>query len=291
MTSAEKISANSPDSWNRVWKETWERCIASGRGQECWQAWSDESDARRYLAASAQRPAALARAADLCSLVQPDWRVLDIGAGPGNITLPLAAKAACVTAVEPAPGMMTVLRGQVRERGIGNVRLVGKKWDDTDPRTDLCPPYDLSFASFSLGMTDLRSGIEKMIAVTRREIVLFWHAGVQSRERDSLVLWPLLHGREFEPVPKSDIVFSILYAMGIYPDIKVLRSRTEILYDSFEDALEDFARRYDACDAEKKAVLSDYLGKKLVARGTKKALVCCDTSMRISWKLEDSDVF
>lgn len=278
---------NAGTDWNEVWMETQKRHTASGRGGECWCAWRDEADARDYLAMSRKRPAARDRMEDLCSLVRPGWRVLDIGAGPGNIAIPLAGKAAHVTAAEPAPGMAAVLKEQIRDQGINNITVVNKKWDDIDPAADLSPPYDLSFASFSLGMLDLRSSIEKMMTVTAGKIVLFWHAGHQAWDRDSLVLWPLLHGRNFEPIPKSDIVFNLLYSMGIYPDIRVIRSRTEIVYDSFADALEQFARRYDAGDEAKKALLADYLNEKLISRDGKTILPRSDAGMRISWNTEE----
>jgi hypothetical protein len=273
--------------WNSVWIEKQRRCTESGRGRESWQTWEDEAAAREYLDMTRSRPASSLRVCDIISLVKPDWRVLDIGAGPGNIAVPLSASCAHVSAVEPARGMALVLGRQIEAAKITNIHVVNKKWDDVIPPVDLSPPYDLSFASFSLGMKDIRASIVKMMSVTSREIVIFWHAGLQSWDRHTMELWPLLHDREYYPCPQSDVLFNVLYSMGIYPDVKVIRSNTEIVYQSFEEALEQFARRYDAADNRQRGILSAYLERRLLKKDGKIFLPRIDTGMRFSWKLED----
>jgi len=276
-----------PMDWNAVWMEAQKRNIASGRGGECWHSWKDEAAARAYLEMTKKRPVAQDRAADILALAKSDWRVLDIGAGPGNITLPLAERVAHVTAVEPAPGMATVLAKCVAESGLSNIRLVSKRWDDIESAVDLEPPYDLSFASFSLGMLDLRASLEKMMTVTTREIVLFWHAGHQSWDIDAMELWPLLHGRRYDPIPKSDIVFNLLYSMGIYPEVHVLRSRTGQVFETFDEALDQYSRRYAVDTEPQRRILVDYLKDKITLSGSKWLLPRTDAGMRISWKIED----
>jgi hypothetical protein len=74
--------------------------------------------------------------------------------------------------------------------------------------------------------------------------------------------------------------------MGIYPDVKVLRHNRRICYNTFEEALERYARHFDADSEEKRAVLADYLEGKLITDGSKKMLFSHDVSMRISWKMK-----
>ena len=154
--------------WNLVWIEKQRRCTESGWGRECWQTWEDEAAAQEYLDMTRSRPVSRQRIDDICSLVRPDWRVLDIGAGPGNIAIPLSALCSHVSAVEPAHGMALILNKQLQTAKINNVHLVNKKWDDVIPSRDLSPPYDLSFASFSLGMNDIRTSIVKTAGTAAR---------------------------------------------------------------------------------------------------------------------------
>jgi SAM-dependent methyltransferase len=275
--------------WNNAWMDAQWLNIDSGHGGECWHSWADKEAAKEYFQHSLHSYATKERIADLCSQVRPESRVLDIGAGPGNIAIPIARIAEQLTAVEPAPGMAAVFQDQLSMENIDNIQLINKKWDDVDTE-ELRPPYDLSFASFSMGMIDLKASIEKMMEVTLGTIVIFWHAGIQSWDRESMELWPLLHGKPYYPVPESNIIFNLLYSMGIYPDIKVLRHNRKIVYDSFETALEAYAGRYDAKDPEKRRVLEKYLKDKLYQADGKRMLFTTDVGMRISWPMAQATV-
>jgi SAM-dependent methyltransferase len=278
------IDPNSID-WNEIWMDAQQKNIASGTGGECWTAWEHKDDAREYFLKASHSPAAKERVADLCRLARPTSRVLDIGAGPGNITLPLSKIVTHITAVEPADGMLSIIRDQINLETSSNILLVGKRWDDIDVETDLLPPYDLCFASFSLGMMNLRESIEKMIAVTTGAIVLFWHAGLQSWDEDSIELWPLLHGKHFSPVPQSNIIFNLLYSMGIYPDITVSRHSWRVVYESFDAIFEHYARRYDAVSEEQRKILSAYIRSKFLVYGEKSMIrFTHSVSMRITWQ-------
>ncbi|AEF84578.1 methyltransferase type 11 [Treponema primitia ZAS-2] len=275
--------------WNDAWMDAQRLNIDSGHGGECWHSWENKEAAKEYFQHSLHSYAAKERIADLCSQVRPESRVLDIGAGPGNIAIPIARIAKQLTAVEPAPGMAAIFQDQLSMENIDNIQLINKKWDDVDTE-ELRPSYDLSFASFSMGMIDLKASIEKMMEVTLGTIVIFWHAGIQSWDRESMELWPLLHGKPYYPVPESNIIFNLLYSMGIYPDIKVLRHNRKIVYNSFEAALEAYAGRYDAKDPEKRRVLEKYLKDKLYQADGKRMLFTTDVGMRLSWPMAQATV-
>ncbi|MDR2535392.1 MAG: class I SAM-dependent methyltransferase, partial [Treponema sp.] len=203
--------------WNEAWKEAQRKNIDSGHGGECWTAWEDKDAAKNYFNSFIASPSAKKRAAELSRMIKSGSRVLDIGAGPGNIAIPLSKKVSHVSAVEPAAGMAEVFKDQISLEGADNIRLVPKRWEDVDVAADLEGPYDLCFASFSLGMLDLKESIEKMISVTTNTIVLYWHVGLQSFDEDAIELSPLLYGKKHYPVPDSNIIFNLLYNMRIYP--------------------------------------------------------------------------
>src|SRR5207245_10842337 len=50
--------------------------------------------------------------------------VLDVGAGSGRLTLPCAARAAEVLALEPAAGLRRELAAKLQRCGIANVRII-----------------------------------------------------------------------------------------------------------------------------------------------------------------------
>jgi SAM-dependent methyltransferase len=259
--------------------------IDSGQGGECWALWPDKESAREYYRKSFA--SAKTRAASLATLINPGSRVLDIGAGPGTIALSLAKKAAHVTAVEPSPGMAAFFREQIDLENAHNILLINKPWEAVDADADLLPPYDLCFASFSLGMLDLQESVLKMIGVTAKTIVLYWHAGPQPFDEDAAALLPLLHNKKHYPVPESSIIFNLLYRMGIYPEIKVIRDSAPQVYESFDEVFEHYTRSYHAATNEQRALLAQYLRTKFIPyQGKRFIRFTSRVSMRISWQTQ-----
>jgi 2-polyprenyl-3-methyl-5-hydroxy-6-metoxy-1,4-benzoquinol methylase len=143
------IDTNTID-WNDIWINAQWQNIDSGHGGECWHSWADKKTAKEFFHHSLQSPAARERVADICSMIRPGARVLDIGAGPGNIAIPVAKIAAHVTAVEPAPGMAAVLQEQIALENMDNIQFINKKWDDVDTE-ELQPPTILLLRPFPWG--------------------------------------------------------------------------------------------------------------------------------------------
>ena len=279
-----------PQYWNALWRSTLEASRASGRGCECWQNWNELAEARNYWKRVSERDQHHSRAADVLAEVQSHWRVLDIGAGPGTMALPLAGKVAHVTAVEPAHGMATVLRENMADAGLQNITVVQKKWDDVDVAQDLQGTYDLVVISFAFGMLDLLDTVQKVLAVASHRVLFYWHAGPQAWDVDAVKLWPLLHGKTFVPIPKANVIFNLLYSMGIYADVQVIPRSFRSSFDTFEEALADYAKRYavEAGDAHRMELLRGYLQETLLqeeGRYTQKAI---NTGMRISWNVAPS---
>ena len=59
---------------------------------------------------------------------------LDVGAGCGALTLPLAGRVRHVTALEPAPAMAKALHKEAATRGLANVEVVEAAWGEVPVR-------------------------------------------------------------------------------------------------------------------------------------------------------------
>lgn len=276
-----------PQYWNALWRSTQEASRASGRGIECWQNWDDIEDARQYwqrVSASEQKNE---RAHELLAEAQPHWRVLDIGAGPGNLVLPLAGKVAHVTAVEPAHGMSQVLRENIAQAGLSNVSVVQKRWDDVDVAQDLQGPYELVVISFAFGMLDLLDTFRKILAVAKERVIFYWHAGPQAWDVDAVKLWPLLHGKTFTPIPKAEVIFNLLYTLGIYADVKSIPRSFTTCFESMDEAMQEYRKRYAVAedDAEKNRLLRQYLQQNLLPEDGGYVQRAYNTGMRIAWSV------
>ena len=193
-----------PAYWNNCWQERRKRIAQAGSG-ECALLWADLEAAQRYARAQ-ERDGGRRNALILDDLqVPPGARVLDIGSGPGNLSLPLAEKAAHICAVEPAAGMAQVFRESAEARRIRNFRIIPQRWEEVSLET-LGEPYDVVFASFSLGVEALRVALEKMHRLCRGRVFVYWFAGESSWQKTKRAIWPLLYEHELPALAGEDIM-------------------------------------------------------------------------------------
>jgi len=89
---------------------------------------------------------------DLAQMVEPGWRVLDIGAGTGVLSIPLAALGCMVTALEPSAGMRQLFYEKLLSLSVHNVTIRPERWEDIVPPQE--PTYDLILACNSLHLTE-----------------------------------------------------------------------------------------------------------------------------------------
>jgi SAM-dependent methyltransferase len=216
--------------------------------------------------------------------ITPESRVLDIGAGPGTLALPLAPQVREVTAVEPGAGMVAILSDHAARDGIRNVTSVQKLWEDVDIARDLKPPYDTVIASLSLTMYDIREALRKMDAVSSGSVHLFWFADMAFWERMDADLWPLLHGRPYYPGPKADCLFGVLYQMEIYPDVTMLPMAKEYRFGNRDEMLLFFRKRFGAKTPEQERIVDEYVSPKIRRQGDEVVISGDSTLAHIRWK-------
>lgn len=270
--------------WNEVWKDLYEKNVETrGRG-ECSTVWESKKKAEEFLAQSDKNPDRINRVIERLR-PGPLSKVLDIGAGPGTLAVPIAGLAGQVTAVEPATGMAEVMKEYAARQGISNLTVIQKRWEDIDPATDLDGPYDIVFASHSLGMPDIRKAIEKMTTVASRQIFLFWFGGVTSWERPMVDLWPELHGKMYTPGPKADILFNVLWSMGITPNMSSGELDHAKLYPDITSAIGDLREQFAISTPEQDAILRHYLEEVMIPKNGQLTLPGKTTGVQFWWEV------
>jgi ubiquinone/menaquinone biosynthesis C-methylase UbiE len=264
--------------WNEVWKSRMKENRASSPGRDCARIWESREAALRFWNMCRQEKSRIDKTIWETDITAAS-RILDIGAGPGTLAIPFAQKVAHVTAVEPADGMCSVMREMMAEHGVSNIDIVQKRWEDVDVARDLQGPYDVVIASFSLGMEDIRSAVEKMQQASSKYVYLYHFAGPTSWDTQWLELWQKLHGKDFQPGPKSDVLYNVLYQMGIYPHIRTFRLEHHQRYSTLEEAVATLAPQAQAVSEEQKKVLAEYLQR--VLQKEDGALVMPGSSIRV----------
>ncbi|WP_135612701.1 class I SAM-dependent methyltransferase [Methanococcoides sp. AM1] len=245
--------------WNEIWKNQTLKQVESHCVVDCASIWEEKKNAKRFWEMSLANGGERIEKTISGISISPDSKVLDVGAGPGTLAVPLAERVVHVTAVEPSEGMMNVLQDNISEYETDNITCVQKRWEDVNVEVDLEAPYDVVIASFSLGMPDIRESIQKMIDASSRYVYLYWFAGEPSWDIHYRTLWPSLHDSDYHPGPKCDVLYNVLYQMGIYPHAEVFPLEHVNRFHSVDEAVEYSRSHYKITTDRQESVLRDYL--------------------------------
>ena len=97
---------------------------------------------------------------EISHMIEPGWKVLDIGAGTGALSIPLSALGCNVTAIEPFSGMRKILNGKITSLDISSITVLPEDWSSFNETRahgfDLiiaCNSMQLSPEGFMKGMT------------------------------------------------------------------------------------------------------------------------------------------
>jgi SAM-dependent methyltransferase len=276
-----------PD-WNEIWKERQNRHELSKLFNDPSHNWDKRENAERYHSTSRSEYDDRVKTTIAGLEITKNSRVLDIGAGPGTLAIPLAPLVKEITSVEPGQGMVDVLNEHMRKEKITNITTICKRWEDIDSDRDLSGRYDVVIASLSLTMKDIRLALRKMDAVSSGSVHLFWFVDMPFWERMYADLWEPLHGSPYHAGPKADCLFGVLYQMGIYPDVTMLPLAKEYRFGSREEMLGFFRKRFGARTPEEQKVVDEYVTPMMRTEGN--AVVISGNSIfaHIRWRTTKS---
>jgi len=111
----------------------------------------------------------------VCDLVPPGSTVLDIGAGTGAFTIPLARTAASVVALDPSSYHLDVLRQKAEAAGIVNLRYVEALWGEE--AASVVGPVDYAVAAYSMIDPDLHGFLAAMAGCAKKGVFIIYRAG------------------------------------------------------------------------------------------------------------------
>ncbi len=226
--------------WASLWRELvlgpgWngEGECPRGDTEEVWRRKSRAIDGHARRKAAARDPIR-----DLVlSRVDRDTTVLDIGAGTGKWVVPLAPRVRHVTALDPSPTMLAVLRENVAAGRLENVRIVEGSWPETDVE-----PHDVTICSHAVyGVPDLKGFVRRMVEVTRRTCFLVLKAPL----RQALMAEAARHvwGRPYDG-PCFAVAYNVLLEMDIVGSVLADPDLWEPwTHSSLDEALTEAKRR------------------------------------------------
>ena len=169
-------------------------------------------------------------------LVEPGETWLDLGAGGGRFTLPIALHARRVFAVEPSQGMREVLGEALDQEAIANVEVLDERW----PGPSHAPVADVGFISHvGYDIADIGPFLDQLEAHSRRCCAALLYD--RSPISEFAPLWPAVHGRERVLLPGLRELVALLFARGTPPALRTLTLEPRTYPDL--EALQAAARR------------------------------------------------
>lgn len=242
--------------WNSIWTARKLRHLAIPGYREGDGFFQQKSNVLRFFS---RRTEPNPRVQQQLAWLQPPRgvRILDIGAGPGNLAVPLAERGCHVVAVEPAAPMRDMLSENAARAGV-EVEVVPSAWEDVDPAT-LGGSFDLVIASFSLTMVDIRAALEKMHGACDGEVHLYWFFTPPPWGRVLRALWPEVHGAEYHYEPMAGCLVNVLLQMGVFPTVEPAFMGGVHNYGTIDEVVDEFAHRMNRRDRTHDGVIRDGL--------------------------------
>lgn len=212
----------------------------------------------------------------------PGCTLLDIGAGTGAWAVLASPYVASITALDPSPAMIQVMRENINRAEVSNVQIIQGTWPDIDVE-----PHDFSLCAHAMyGVEDLPQFIRKMVEVTRQTCFLLMRAPLMDGLMAEFAQKIFGHPHDS---PNFVVAYNTLIQMGIYANVLVedygpWKGWTN---NSLEEALSDVKRRlglnnnpiYDEYIYGRLAVeLSFREGKYYWPRGVRTALIYWDVA-------------
>ncbi len=167
---------------------------------------------------------------------------IDVGAGAGRFSLPLALYVESVVAIEPSGAMRAEFANLQIEHGITNIDLRDGRWPTDDPViTDIGDVALISHVAYDI--EPIGGFLDTLERSARRECVaiLFDH----SPSAMFWQVWPAIHGEEQVQLPGGNEFVALLKARGASVEASVIQPRGDrqrFVFDAPEAAIE-WARR------------------------------------------------
>jgi SAM-dependent methyltransferase len=151
----------------------------------------------------------------------PGRTLLDVGAGYGRHSIPLAGDAEWVTVVEPSAGMRALIPD------LPSMTVVGSSWEDAEVE-----PSDVVICCHVMyWVAEVLPFIEKLEAAARSDVFLLLRDGLHPAPAEHLV-------RPAPPrEPKLSDAYCLLRQMGVHPEVRTWRDPRRRVYPAPEDAL------------------------------------------------------
>lgn len=190
---------------------------------------SDSESLKRYKAHALQKRQRPDPLLDfILNSIDSKETVLDIGAGDGRWTIPLAGVAQTVTAIEPSGDMLDIMRENIKTAGV-NVQIVQSSWEEAAIEV-----HDIVVCAHAMYFSpDFASFVHKIEQKARKACYL----AMRLPPADGVLgeLCNAIYDRSFDSA-NALIAYNALYSLGVYANVMVEKEIFPWVNDTLEEA-------------------------------------------------------
>lgn len=238
--------------WNRAWREMRTDRPSPARHAKFWDGRS------RSFAKHVTRTGYAERFLKIMT-PEPEWTVLDMGCGAGTLALPLAEKVKSITAVDFSEKMLSILQEECKERNINNIDTIHASWEDDWTDVGL-GQYDVTIASRSLVVDDLKGTIAKLHNAARKKVFIVTVVGDGPHDRQAYEAV----GRDLQVGPDYIYNYNVLYQMGIYARVDFIVQQVRDTYGDREGAMDSVRWMFPELSGDEEKKLDAYMDEHLI---------------------------
>jgi SAM-dependent methyltransferase len=211
--------------------------------------------------------------------------VLDVGAGVGALTIPLAKAVEAVTALEPSPAMLEELRANLTRNRLGNVTCVQAAWGKAE-----VPPHDLILvANVSTIFNDLLGFLTAAEPLARRAVALVQNVGPGTQKFYFGELYPLLLGHPYPAREDYLRTVALLHSLGIYANVQIIGYHFDQPFADLQEAVDFWKEQMRLTDAEQERRLVGFLQTRLQRVGSRLVAPMRRQSAVIWWRVSPKE--
>ena len=185
---------------------------------------------------------------------QPERTVLDVGAGPGTLAVPLAALVRHVTCMDFSASMLSEAKRRAKEEQGSNVSTVHASWTDDWEALGI-EPHDLVIAARSLSVRDILAALKRLSTYGRRKRVVVDRVG--SGPFDPAAFAAV--GREPRRGPDYIYTLNALYQLGYHAAVSYVHGDSRRVCANFEQACASYNWMLPDLSPREQALLLEYI--------------------------------
>ncbi len=204
--------------------------------------------------------------------------LLDVGCGPGTISLAIASKLSDIYALDYSLGMLECVKENCEKKDISNITTIHKSWYDD---WDEVPNADIVVASRSMEVKDIKDALTKLNSKANKRVYITTKVG------GSFIDSEILNQLEREVFPRPDYIYlvNVLHSMGIRAKVDfILSENSKFESSTDEEFIEKIGWSLGELSDDEKVILKNYFNTtykhKKMANSMNWAL--------ISWEVKES---